>query len=305
MKKVLIDTDPGADDALAIMMAVSSSDLLVQGITTVGGNATLADTTRNALRVMEYLGIPGVADDPSSTVPVSRGAARPLEGKFHYGYYFHGAAGLGVRLPSPRSRPYPVPAADFIVESVSAAPGQVTLVALGPVTNVARALTVEPRLAGWVAEVVVMGGAVEVPGNVTPYAEFNTYNDPEAADIVLSSGAPVTLVGLDVCTLTRVERGDLPWVPGHSRAARLANRILANWFHTHRDRPYYDLCDPLAMAAVIRPDLLTFRQASVRVETEREERGRTVASFDGGPVRVAVDVNVDGANQLIRRLIAD
>ena len=123
---------------------------------------------------------------------------------FHYGYYFHGPAGLGVRLPEPQSQPHSVQAPEFIVHLVSAFPGQFTVIALGPLTNIARALAIEPRLAGWIREIVVMGGAVEAPGNVTPHAEFNIYNDPQAAAIVLSSGVPVTLVGLDVL---RPDRG--------------------------------------------------------------------------------------------------
>ena len=181
----------------------------------MAGNATLAHTTRNALRLLDYLGGPDV--------PVYRGAARPLRGRFHYGYYFHGAAGLGVRLPSPRRRPRPARAPELIARSVSSSPGELALITLGPLTNIARALRLEPRLAGWTKEIVVMGGAVGVSGNVTPHAEFNIFNDPTAADIVLSSGIPTTLVGLDVCLQTYVGRDDLPWPSGRSKKAQLAN----------------------------------------------------------------------------------
>ena len=294
--KVLIDTDPGTDDALAIIMALSSPELSVQGLTTVGGNATLADTTRNALRLLDHLGVAGL--------PVSRGSSRPLNGSFHYGYYFHGAAGLGVRLPSPRSETHPERATELIVRLASAFPGQLTIIALGPLTNIARALTAEPHLAEWIPEIVVMGGAVGVPGNVTPYAEFNIYNDPEAADIVLSSGIPIKLVGLDVCLQTSFTRKGAPWVEGESKSARLASTIIGTWFagHPHLDR--YDLCDPLATVAAIQSSLLTFRQAQVRVETDDPEtRGRTVAIYDGGQVGVAVGVDADRALAEIRRLL--
>ena len=177
-KKVLIDADPGTDDALALIAALNSPELDVLGVTTVGGNASLADTTRNALRLLDHLG---------SDLPVSRGSARPLKGRFEYAYHFHGAAGLGVRLPSPRTAPTAERAVERIVGAASEYRGALTLIALGPLTNVARAMRSNPRLAGWVAEVVVMGGAVEVPGNVTPHAEFNVYNDPEAAHEVLTS----------------------------------------------------------------------------------------------------------------------
>ena len=298
MTKVLIDADPGTDDALALIMALNSSDVAVAGVTTVGGNATLSHTTRNALRVLEYLRRPDV--------PVHRGSARPLTGRsYRYGYHYHGAAGLGVRLPSPKSKPHPMRALDFISQVVSAFPQQITIVALGPLTNIARSLALEPRLAGWTSQIVVMGGAVGVPGNVTPYAEFNIYNDPVAAETVMSSGIPVTLVPLDVCTKTFFTRGESPWVPGDTQAARLAQKVLANWFRTHPDRQRYDLCDPLAVAAAVRPGLLTYRQAQVSVETgENEQRGRTVARFGAGPVEVAVGVDAEAAKALITRSIA-
>ena len=294
---VLIDTDPGTDDALALMMALGSPDLDVLGVTTVGGNATLAHTTRNALRLLEYMG--------RTDVPVYRGAARPLKGRYHYGYYFHGAAGLGVRLPSPKTPPHPMAAPELIARVASEHRGGLVVVALGPLTNIARALALEPRITGWTKELVVMGGTVEAPGNVTQYAEFNIYNDPVAAGIVLSSGMEITLVPLDVCTQTCFSRGARAWVPGDTRAARLARRVLAGWFRTHPDRERYDLCDPLAMAAVIQPDLLTYRQAEVSVETSDPERlGRTVARYGSGPVRVASEVEADRARALIAGSIA-
>ena len=224
MKKVLIDMDPGTDDALALIAALNSPELDVLGVTTVGGNASLADTTRNALRLLEHLG---------SDVPVSRGSARPLKGRFEYAYHFHGAAGLGVRLPRPRTAPTTERAVERIVRAASEHRGALTVIALGPLTNVARALRSEPSLAGWLAELVIMGGAVEVPGNVTPHAEFNIYDDPEAANQVLASGVPARLIGLDVTMEMHLDRSGEPWADGGSVSAKLANRVLANWFSTH------------------------------------------------------------------------
>jgi inosine-uridine nucleoside N-ribohydrolase len=303
--KVIIDSDPGTDDALAIMMALNSSDLRVQGITTVGGNATLGDTTRNTLRLLDYLEISGQPDGGDPGLPVSPGASRPLRGRYHYGYYYHGPAGLGVRLPSPRGRQHPVRATRFITDLVSTFPGEITLVALGPLTNVARALEAEPLLAGRIKEVVVMGGAVELPGNVTAHAEFNTYNDAVAADVVFASGVAVTLVPLDVCVRTSITRADLPWIAGGPRTARLGRRLLYSWFGGHPDRERYDLCDPLAMVAAVRPDLLRYEQAAVDVETDDPERlGKTTATYGDGDVRVAVDVDVEGAKRLMVDLLS-
>ena len=295
MTKVIIDTDPGTDDALALMMAINSPDLDILGLTTVGGNATLAHTTRNALRLLEHLG--------RTDVPVYRGVARPIRGKFHYGYYYHGPAALGVRLPSPKGRPQTQRAADYIVECARAHRGDLTVIALGPLTNIASAIAKEPRIAEWTREIVIMGGAVSVPGNVTPFAEFNTYNDPEAARIVLSSGVRATLIGLDVCDKVYV-LGDDKWIQGRSESERLARRILAAWFASRSNADRYTLCDPLAIVAALRPELFSFRQADVTVEVSDPERmGQTLAAFGAGNVRVATAVRVDEAKDAIRTLL--
>ena len=296
MQKVIIDTDPGTDDALALMMALSSPELEVLGLTTVGGNASLAHTTRNALRLLEYLG--------RTDIQVYRGAARPLRGRFHYGYYFHGPGGLTVRLPLPSSRPSLVRAWDRIVDQARAFPGEIVLIALGPLTNVARALAHDPGAKDRIKEIVVMGGALEVPGNVTPHAEFNTYNDPAAADAVFSSGIPVTLVGLDVTDRVYVRRDEADWVQGRSRSARLAGRILANWFRAHPEEESYNLCDPLAIVAALRPEILSYRRATVTVETESSERtGKTSATYGAGNVNATATVDSGAVRQFIRRLL--
>ena len=296
MTAVLIDTDPGTDDAMALMMALNALALDVVGVTTVGGNATLADTTRNALRILEYLG--------RADVPVYRGAARPLRGGFSNAYHVHGAAGLGVRLPAPTSKPHITAAPEFIAATASSHRGDLVIIALGPLTNVARALQAEPRLAQWTRELVVMGGAVEVRGNVTPYAEFNIYNDALAADMVLNSGIAVTLVGLDVTTKTRIAREAEPWVQGETATARLSRRILANWFRSRPTADEYYLHDPLAVAAALRPDLLTYERAKVAVETGHSERlGRTTAAYGEGPVKVALGVDVRASIDLVTGLL--
>ncbi len=300
MNKVIIDADPGTDDALALMMALSSEAFVIEGITTVGGNARLADTTRNALRLVDYLGLPVLAD-----LPVIKGSARPLKGNFHYGYEVHGAGGLGVRLPSPMSEPHAMGAAEYIATSVLDSPGDISIIALGPLTNIARAMEIEPGLAGMVDEIVVMGGAIEVPGNTTPYAEFNIHNDPLAADMVLTSGAPITLVGLDVTTWVYMSRSESVYFPGKSRVGRLANRIVANWFKAHPDGSRYTMHDPLAMAAAFVPDLMSYRTAMVTVETEDpKQMGRTNASYGNGPVKIASDVDSHRAKSLIRSLLS-
>ena len=294
--KAIIDTDPGTDDAIALMMALNSTSVDVLAVTTLGGNATLADTTRNTLHLIEYLG---------HRLSVYRGASRPLQGKFCYGYDFHGAAGLGVHLPTPTSKPHQMPAPELIVKLASKYPGELAIIALGPLTNIATALAIEPRLLRWIKKLVVMGGALQTRGNITPYAEFNIYNDPVAADEVLSSQIPITLVPLDVCTQTIVSRADLPWVTGVSRSSRLTHRILRNWFkRTTRD--WYDLCDPLALVAAIKPEILWYKQADVNVVTDKgDELGRTIAHYGHGSVKTALGVDEKRAKKLMVSLLEE
>ncbi len=297
MRRVLIDCDPGTDDALAIMMALNSRDLDVAGLTTVAGNARIEDTTRNALSVLECIG--------RAETPVWQGSARPLKGSFRYGYDYHGEAGMGMRLDAPRGSARAEPAFEAIGEIALASPGELTVIALGPLTNVALALQREPRLAEEVAEIVVMGGAVEVPGNVTERAEFNIYNDPAAAEVVLRSGARTTLVGLDVTMQAAFSRGEGLWVEGGSATARLARRILGGWFEGHPDRDEYELHDPLAVAAVVDPSLLSYRQGAVSVEVGDEERlGKTTAVYGPGAARIATGVAAGRAVSVIRDLIS-
>ena len=298
MRRVIIDTDPGTDDALALLMAFNCPDLHIEGITTVGGNATLAQTTRNALRLVDHVAAGG-------DVPVAVGAAQPAHGSFSYAYHVHGTDGLGVDLPSTARKPNRADAIKFIRDRTLAAPGRISVIALGPLTNVAAALDGRPDVAQDISEIVVMGGAVEVPGNVTPHAEFNIYEDPWSANAVFASGVPVTLIGLDVTHKTSMHRDGGPrWFESTSRSARLGNRILANSFRERSDVQDFYLHDPLAVAATIEPELLTYRLAQVEVVTDEEERGRTVASYGDGPVRVALGVDVGRAVEIVRTLIS-
>lgn len=299
MRTVIVDTDPGADDALALMMALNAPDLKIEGITTVGGNASLADTTANTLRLVEHL------DGKQSAIPVAVGAGQPLRGSFTHAYHVHGAGGLGVRLPAPTLKPHAMSAVEFIRDRALQAVQPLTVIALGPLTNVAAALDSRPDLVDALAEIVVMGGAFEAPGNITPHAEFNIHEDPEAANAVFTSGVPVTVVGLDVTRRTSMLRRDGPrWFEGESRSAQLGNRILANRFQERGDLQEFYLHDPLAVAATIVPDILTCRLAQVSVVTNGDERGRSIARYGGGTVKVAVEVDVERAVETVRSLVS-
>ena len=295
-ERIIIDTDPGTDDAIALMMALNHPGLDVLALTTVGGNGALRHTTRNALSILEQMG--------RGDVPVFRGAARPLRGRFSYGYDFHGPGAMTARLTPPARPPRPESAYDYISEAARQHPGELTLVALGPLTNIARVIRWDPAVVERIGRLVVMGGAVETPGNVTPHAEFNIYNDPEAAHLVLSSGLPVTLVGLDVCDPVFVVSDDDSWARGGSPAERLARSLTDGWFALHEKGARYTPCDAMAVLAITNPELMSFRRASVRVETEDEERrGQTVARYGCGNVMVAADIRAAEAMEAIGKML--
>ena len=315
MRRVIIDTDPGTDDALALMMALNSPDLMVEGITTVGGNATLSETTENALRLMEYL------EGPGSDMPVAVGADRPAKGLYSHAYHFHGSEGLGISLPASTLKPHGMNAVEFLRDRISASHGQITLIAIGPLTNVAAALVSRPDIADAIPEIIVWVGPSEfratsrptpsststkTPGRcITPHAEFNIHEDPWAANAIFESGIPVTLVGLDVTHQTFMHRRDGPrWFEGASRCAQLGNRILADRFQELDSTDEFHLHDPLAAAAAIEPDILSCRRARVSVVTDGDERGRTIASYGEGPVKVAIGVDVERAVKIVRSLVS-
>lgn len=298
MRRVVIDTDPGTDDALALLMALNCHDLRIEGITTVGGNATLAETTDNALRLVDHAAA-------GRDVPIAVGAERPLRGSFSHAYHVHGADGLGIDLPAATLAPHRADAVEFMRDRALAAPGRIAVIALGPLTNVAAALDRRPDIAHAISEVFVMGGAVEVPGNVTPHAEFNIYEDPWSANAVFGSGVPVTLIGLDVTHRTSLHRDGGPrWFESTSKSAELGNRILANSFRERAGVQEFYLHDPLAVAAAIDPELLVYRRAQVAVVTEGEGRGRTVPRYGDGPVKVALGGDAGRAVEVVRTLIS-
>jgi purine nucleosidase len=274
---IIIDCDPGQDDAIALLLALASAELEVLGITTVAGNVPLRLTSLNALKVRELAG--------RTDVPVFAGADRPLKRELVTAEEVFGASGLeGAALPEPRLPLDPRTAADFIVETVMARPaGTVTLVPVAPLTNIALALQKEPRLATRLKAIVLMGGAIGL-GNTTPAAEFNIYVDPHAADVVFRSGANLTMLGLDVThqaitTPTRVEAIRAVGTP--------VVRTVAAWleFYNRHDVERYGseggpLHDPCAVGYLLWPELFRGRFRHVAVETEgRLTLGRTVVEW--------------------------
>ena len=286
MSRIIIDTDPGVDDAIAILMALAVPSVEVAGLTVVGGNVPLARGTRNALALLEYVG--------RADVPVLRGGSRPLSGKFPYAQHFHGWSGLSRRLPEPSILPAAVGAVEFLATQLHTYPGEITLVALGPLTNLARLERQHPGALSQAAAVVIMGGAVDTPGNSTPYSEFNFYSDPLAAQETLDTGVPLTLVDLGACRQVAITRDAAAELRADNGLGQLAAELVQNWFKLDSRRERFEFYDPLALAAALSPDVLTTRQATVTVETSAgPELAASRVTAPDGPVSVVEKVDVE------------
>jgi inosine-uridine nucleoside N-ribohydrolase len=302
---VVLDCDPGHDDAVALLLALASPELELVGVTTVAGNQTIEKTTANALRVLEYVG----RDD----VPVAEGADRPLVRARHVAAHVHGESGLdGPELPPARGRPVGPHAADFLAEAIRARAGRLTLVPTGPLTNVALLLARHPDARP--ERIVLMGGAVG-EGNRTPAAEFNVWADPEAAQRVLASGIDVTVVPLDATHQALIRPGDAEELRAAGRVGRFVAELVDFYARFHR-RLYPELGgspmhDPLALAHVVRPGLVETRPAHVEVDLSHgPSYGRTNVDWrgrhDGAEpnAHVALRVDADGFRTLLRERIA-
>jgi inosine-uridine nucleoside N-ribohydrolase len=272
----LLDTDPGIDDAMALLFALASPELELLGITTVFGNVAVEQTARNALHILDVGGRPDL--------PVVAGAAQPLVRPPFASSGFHGADGLGnLNLPAPERAPteWAGGAPAFIADTVLARPGEITLIAVGPLTNLAHALQHEPRLASAVRQVILMGGAVYCPGNITPVAEANIYHDPEAARLVFAAGWPVTLVGLDVTMQTCQTPADLEALARvGTPVADFVARLLPCYLQSYQTRHGLNVVpthDPSAIAFALDPSLFTTRRVPLYVEIEGRCSGQTVA----------------------------
>ncbi|QJD16053.1 nucleoside hydrolase [Paracoccus sanguinis] len=278
-QKIIIDTDPGQDDAVAILLALASPELEVLGITAVAGNVPLPLTLRNARAICELAGRPDL--------PVYAGCDAPLEGRLVTAENVHGATGLdGITLPEPTMPVQDRHAVDFLVETLRREPaGTVTLVPIGPLTNIAAAFRQAPDVIARVGRIVMMGGAYFEVGNVTPAAEFNIFVDPLAAAEVFAAGADLVVVPLDVTHRALTSRA---WVEG-MRASGRVGEVVASWtdFFERYDRAKYGhdgapLHDPCAVAYLIAPELFSGRRINVEIETEgRFTRGMTVADWWG------------------------
>lgn len=288
VKKLLLDCDPGLDDALALLLAHGDPGLELVAVTTVGGNVSLANTTRNALELREYIGFTGV--------PVAAGAVGPLLREAKNAAEVHGVGGLGdVILPAATLPIEQANAVDVIIETLRSSPGEIHLVAVGPMTNIALAIRQEPRIVEWAASFVIMGGSY-TRGNKTVAAEFNIYADPEAAAIVFAAGWDVVMVGLDLTLQAMVTDTIKQRMLTLGTLGRELVVPLATFWNDPQDpnwggQAVHDVC---AVAYLSRPELFTAVPARVEVETDgRWTAGMTVTDFRSSIPNAVVPVTLD------------
>jgi purine nucleosidase len=295
-KRIIIDTDPGVDDALAFLLALASPEIQLEALTTTQGNVTLEKATRNALSVLELA--------RAGHVPVASGSVVPLVQPLRASAHVHGESGLGnAQLPAPQIKPVQPHAVDYLIERVLAEPGEISIFPIGPLTNLGMAIRKEPRFAGAVKELVIMGGAILEHGNITPQAEFNIYVDPHAAHIVFHSGIPITLIPLDVthkCMLLQEHVDRLMRIP--SPIARFIRDVIEVYIKFSADIGHAGcaLHDPLTLATVIAPELLTLREYFVDVDISGGvSMGKTFADIlnvTKQPVNMKVAMDVRGGD---------
>ncbi|GLT92815.1 hypothetical protein SLE2022_106310 [Rubroshorea leprosula] len=315
-KKIIIDTDPGIDDAMAIFVALRSPEVEVIGLTTIYGNVYTTLATRNALHLLEVAGRTDIPVAEGSHVTITKGT------KLRIADFVHGADGLGNQnFPPPQGKKIDKSAAEFLVEQANLYPGKVTVVALGPLTNIALALELDPSFAKNIGQVVLLGGAFAVNGNVNPAAEANIFGDPDAADIVFTSGADILAVGINVThqvVLTDADREKLENSSG--KFAQYLCKILNVYFAYHHEaystKGVY-LHDPAAILAAINPSLVTYTEGVVRVQITGITRGLTVLYnkqkrfgevtewSDKPTVKVAVTVDAPAIVKLVMDRLMD
>jgi len=297
---VLIDCDPGHDDAMALLLALASPELELLGVTTVHGNQTLEKTTANAIRVLEFVG--------RGDLPVAAGADRPLVRDLFVASYVHGESGLdGPALPPPQAAPVEQHAVDFLAERLRSAGRPVTLIPVGPLTNVALLLARYPGVVESIDRIVVMGGSI-AEGNVTPAAEFNIWADPEAAHRVFTSGLELTMIGLDVTHRALLTSEHAERLRASGRTGTMVAELVDFFSVFHRSTYGFagsPIHDAVAVAHVARPGLVETASRHVAIERESELcRGRTVVDLwrrtgNDPNAEVGVGIDADGFLELL------
>ena len=319
MKKVWIDTDPGVDDIVALAMLFESPQIEIVGISTIFGNTTVDLATKNAKIILEAEG--------KESIPLARGASFPLYVSLDTSPFVHGENGLGnMTLPTPKMNEQLQLAPQAIINKIFTHPNEITLLLIGPLTNIAMAYLIEPKIADLVKELVIMGGAVHCPGNITPVAEANFFHDPHAAQIVISAGWQITLAGLDVCStssmisstlLNKIITAGKPLSPYIAGALPFYQNFLANLnIYDRADFP-----DTLAASFLLEPEIFTIEKTPLFIETNGSCLGQSVPVPAGkwyqdvedetvykadetiSPVSVLVKENSEQYFQLVEKLL--
>jgi len=303
-RKIIIDTDPGIDDAMAIHFAFAHSDIEVVGLTTVFGNVAVNTATRNALSLVEMSGKSSVVSE-GAKAPLFKEPAPPAD-------FVHGKEGFGdVPITTPRAQPEPRSAAAFICDTINQYPGEVTVCAIAPLTNLAMALRHDPGIVERVRSIAIMGGAVDTAGNVTAWAEANIWSDPHAADEVFAADWPVTLVGLDVTQRISCESSDFQALGISSpRIGGFLEHASRFYFDFYRKRHALDVCflhDPTAVIAVTNPEMFVTEKRALRVICDGERAGQVVTCTDGSrpDMDICLGVNADEVRALFLSVLAN
>ena len=293
--RCVIDTDPGIDDAVAILFALTSGLFDVCGITTVAGNLGLGVTTRNAGRILALAGRPDLPVVPGAERPLMRGGIETSD--------VHGSDGLGsVAFPEPHARPLAADTCSWLAELLTTEPaGSIDLLALGPLTNIARLVREAPPAARRIRRLIAMGGAVDEPGNIGPRSEFNFANDPEAAEIVLGAGLPMTLIPLDATRKLRATRDWCRLLEARGSPSAIASaRLIEAYFNATDGRESRPLHDPCVMLMAARPDLFACESIALEVDTSEDiDAGALSRAATGATVQVAMGVRSDAALALL------
>ena len=302
MTKIIIDTDPGIDDAMAIFYAAAAEDIELLGLTAIFGNVTVDTATRNALRLVEAAGL---------DIPVARGAEKPLEmPHIKPSAHVHGDEGFGdIPAATPKGKAIDETAAEFLVRMARAHKGELVLCPIGPLTNIALAIQADPEFASNVDRIVLMGGSYKEGGNITPYAEANIYHDPHAAEVVFASGAKVEMVGLDVTHQILCTKEDFAAM---AEAAPKLGGMLQDMSHFYlkfyETVGKFDGCslhDPAAVIACTHPYLFASEEVGITVVTQGEEIGETRAAADArSETSVLMGVEIEAVKSLFMQRIS-
>lgn len=295
-KKIIFDCDTGMDDAIAIATICSIRDFDIMGICTVGGNVELHKTTRNTLDVLEYLG---------RSIKVYKGEEKPLERPLEVAYDYHGESGIGdILLPKSKNKAEEISAIDFMYKEVMNNKGEIHLISTGPSTNIAKLLLTYPEVKEYIGSITFMGGAIK-KGNVTPYAEFNVYCDPEACSIIINSGVKVCMVGLDATMKAKLYRDEMYFLENTKSKQGLLTRLFYNGMLAVRGNLGLDFAvfhDSIAALSLIKEDLFEFQYLNLDVDLSEDRLGRTYIKEEGKLVKVAMNFDKQKFIELMKDL---